>query len=318
MRNANESSPIWIILGPLFVIVGAGLWGIETLFRINLNTRFDSDVLVFHEHLFCIVFALPYFLISFPKLRRDFGNIPKSAWIYLLLSGVIGSAIGTIFFTLSLKMLNASVANVLLNFQPIITVASATLLLKERPGRAFFLWAAVAIVCGIVIASNDFNLSELKVNVGLLFIGLAALSWGFSTVAGRGAMLHLPLGTAVFARFVIGYFAVATTLLLQGKFSGDFLKWDTLTDPFVLENYLWLSLVAGVIPLVFYFKGLSKTSASVGGFCELTQTFVALVVTWGVLKHPLTISQVIAGIVLLACVYMINLNFTKANPAVRG
>src|SRR5580658_7552915 len=119
---------MWFYLGPLFVVIGAILWGSETYFRVNLNTRFDSEVLVFHEHLFCILFTLPFAFFSFSKVK----TVSLKAWGYLILSGVIGSAIGTVFFTLSLKLLNPSVANVLLNFQPLVTIIFAALLLSER------------------------------------------------------------------------------------------------------------------------------------------------------------------------------------------
>jgi drug/metabolite transporter, DME family len=299
----------WIYLGPLFVIIGAGLWGTETPFRVNLNTRFDSEVLVFHEHLFCILFTLPFVFGTFKQARKA----PLKSWIYLILSGVIGSALGTTFFTLALSSMNASVANILLNFQPIVSIIFAKLLLREKLGRGFFIWAAIALACGAVIAVNDFKISEFQWTVGLVYITITALAWGFATVAGRGAMMKLPLRTATAGRFVIGALALLVSLSFKHKFNGTDLKWEQLTDVFVIKNYLRLSIMAGVIPLYFYFKGLSKTSASVGGFCELTQTFTALLITWGFMGEPLTTQQVIAGLVLLVCVYMINLNFAKAN-----
>ncbi len=299
----------WFYLGPLFVILAAGLWGTETFFRVNLNTRFDSEVLVFHEHLFCILFTLPFSLPLISKIKK----ISWRAWGYLFLSGVVGSAVGTVFFTLSLKLLNPSVANVLLNFQPIVTIIFATLLLNERLGRGFFIWSLLALACGVVIAANDFEISQLHFNIGLLYVAITAAAWGFSTVAGRGAMLEIPLGIATLGRFSIGALSILVSLTLKGKFNSSTMNWAALTDLFVIKNFIWLSFVAGVIPLFLYFKGLSKTPASVGGFCELTQTFTALLLTWGVMGNPLSMKQVVSGVLLLVCVYMINLNFAKAN-----
>ena len=306
--------PNWLYMGPLFVIIGAGLWGTETFFRVNLNTRFDSEVLVFHEHLFCILFTLPFAFFSFSKVN----DVSRKAWGYLILSGVIGSAIGTVFFTLSLKVLNPSVANVLLNFQPLVTIIFATLLLNERIGRGFFAWATLALLCGGVIAGDDFDISQLHLSVGLIYVALTAAAWGFSTVAGRGAMLEIPLGIATLGRFIVGALALLVSLIIKGKFNSVDMNWVGLGDLFVIRNFLWLSIGAGVIPLFFYFKGLSKTPASVGGFCELTQTFAALLLTWGVMGNPLTMKQVFAGSLLLVCVYMVNLNFAKANVPLRN
>jgi len=207
---------------------------------------------------------------------------------------------------------------VLLNFQPLVTIIFATLLLNERLGKGFFAWAILALLCGGVIAANDFDISELHFNIGLVYVALTAASWGFSTVAGRGAMLEIPLGAAALGRFIVGALALLVSLVIKGKFNSVDMNWGSLGDLFVIKNFLWLSIGAGVIPLFFYFKGLSKTPASVGGFCELTQTFTALLLTWGVMGHPLSMKQVIAGSLLLICVYMVNLNFAKANVPLRN
>jgi len=304
-----KNQKIWIVLGPLFVIIGAGLWGTETYFRDYLNKAYhdESEVLVFHEHLFCILFTLP--VLFFIRLS-DLKKVPRSAWIYLLLSGSVGSALGTTFFTLSLTKLNLSVANVLLNFQPIVSVLFAAILLKEKLGKGFAGWALAALACGFFIAAGDFKFGQdFQWNIGLLFVAITALSWGFSTVAGRGAMLFLPLGVATLGRFIIGAVTLLISLMVKGKFTGPMMHWDLLLDPLVIKNFVWLSFVAGVIPLFFYFKGLSKTSASVGGFCELTQTFSALLLTWGIMGQRLNAIQVVAGILLIVAVYMINLNY---------
>ena len=311
--TGSKTKDKWFYLGPLFVIIGAALWGVETKFRVGLNEKFDSEILVFYEHLFCLILAVPLALRSFKASLRA----PRSSWTYLLLSGVLGSAVGTTFFTLSLTKLNASVANLLLNFQPIVSVIFANLLLREKLGRGFFVWSAMALACGGVIAADDFSFSLWQWNIGLLFTFITALTWGFSTVAGRGAMKFIPLGTASAGRFLFGGLAIFISLVVQGKFTGAFLKWPQLGDQHVIYNYLGLSIISGVVPLYFYFKGLSKTSATVAGFCELTQTFTALLVTWGFMGQPLTMHQVIAGLLLLVCVYMINLNFSKANASLR-
>ncbi len=313
----------WLVLGPLFVIIGAGLWGTETFFRVYLNTQFDSEILVFHEHLFCILFTLPVALIYFFSQSRPIAGAPphtlqlskvsRPAWIYLILSGTIGSALGTTFFTMALNVMNPSVANVLLNFQPLVSVYFANLLLGEKLGQGFYKWGIIALLMGLIIAGNGFDFKNLNLSLGIFYIFITALAWGFSTVAGRRAVTEIPLPIATFGRFVIGAVTLFISLLVKGKFISDLLKWNLLGNAEVLKNFLLLSFAAGVVPLYFYFKGLSRTSASVGGFCELTQTFTALLLTWGVMGQALTLVQVVAGVILLFAVYMVNLNFHRIN-----
>jgi probable blue pigment (indigoidine) exporter len=219
-----------------------------------------------------------------------------------MLSGSLGSAIGTFFFTESLRYLNTSVANVLLNFQPVVSVAFAALLLREKLHWRFFVWAAAALICGSLIVVGDFSFKDLQMNIGLLFIGLTALSWGFSTVAGRGTMLEMPLTTAVFLRFLSGFVTLFIVILVEGKIR--LLRWDTVPAHFA--DFVGLSLFAGVVPLFFYFKGLAKTPASIGGFCEMTQTIAAVLVTWGVLGDKLSPMQSIGAVLLMFTIYKLN------------
>jgi probable blue pigment (indigoidine) exporter len=201
-----------------------------------------------------------------------------------------------------LRHLNTSVANVLLNFQPIVSVAFAALLLRERLHWRFFVWATFALFCGALIVFGDFSLKDLEMNIGLLFIALTALSWGFGTVAGRGTMLEMPLVTAAFLRFLIGFATLFIVIVVEGKIT--LLKLETV--PAHLGTFIGLSLFSGVIPLFFYFKGLAKTPASLGGFCEMTQTIAAVLVTWGVLGDKLSPMQSIGAVLLMYAIYKLN------------
>ena len=106
----------------------------------------------------------------------------------------------------------------------------------EWLGQRFFLWAAAALGCGLLIASKDFSLTQWHWNVGLAYIAITALAWGFSTVAGRGAMLHLPLRVATLGRFVIGAVTLLVSLALKGKLSGGVMHWGELGTFFVVKN----------------------------------------------------------------------------------
>ncbi len=285
-------------VGPIFVILGACLWGTESYFRVQLNKSFDADVIVFVEHLVCIFITLPIFLNSGQHLR----GYSKKTWIYLLLSGSLGSAIGAYFFTESLRTLNASVANVLLNFQPLIAVFFSSLLLNERISNTVIFWGTLALAAGLMIVAGDFSLSQLQFDQGLLFLALTALSWGFSTVAGRGIMLEMPLKQATFLRFFVGGITLLALLLFKNKLG----LIDTSNIVIHSKEFLGLGIVSGTLPLFFYFYGLAKTPASLAAFCEMTQTIAAVLLTWGVMGQSLTPQQCVGSAILLFAIYKLN------------
>ena len=291
--------------GPPLVALGAGLWGVETLYRVNLQKHFGPDVLVFFEHVIGVLILLPMLLWNWKAMQ----GLSRRAWSWILVSAVVGSAFGTVFFTASLARINISVANVLLNLQPVWSVMVARYFLKERTAPGFPLWAALAMASGIVIGIEHFDAGRFHVAdpMGLLFVLGTILCWGTATVAGRALMMETPLGVAAPLRFIFGMLGTLAIVLVNGHGAQMASQFPLLTDALILKEYLLLLLVAGLTPLFFYFYGLKYTSAVAGAFCEMSQTLAALLITWGVMGQPLAMHQVVAAAVLMAAVVRINL-----------
>src|SRR5947209_17236192 len=145
MKNRGVNS---VTFGPWLVGLGAALWGTESAWRIPLNNLFDAEVIVFWEHVLILLMFLPLLLPHLGELRK----IDSKTWGYLLFSGFAGSAVGTVFFTLTLKYGNPTVVNVILNIQPVISTLGAFLLFRDRLAPRFFIYAAIAILAGIFLS----------------------------------------------------------------------------------------------------------------------------------------------------------------------
>jgi drug/metabolite transporter (DMT)-like permease len=293
------------------VALGAALWGTETLWRVFLNKLFPADVLVFLEHGYCVLFTLPILWWH----RHRLASIAPRAWWFLLGSGLIGSALGTFCFTESLRTVNLTVANVLLNIQPVFTAFYARWLLKEHFGKGFFGWSFVAISAGILLSLESLSLENLKTEGHLGWVLATAACWSFATVAGRGANTGMSFWVASPLRFVIGLVGMGLLVVLNGHATsesfnlGAFEQWQTHQD------FLLLSILAGVLPLFLYFRGLSSTPASVGSFLEMFQILAALVVTWGFFGDALAPHQIAGGLLLMVAVFQINQIQSRCQPA---
>src|SRR5438874_9972855 len=212
MQNRNTRSAAY---GPWLVGLGAALWGTESAWRIPLNEIFDAKVIVFWEHVLILMMFLP---ILIPHLH-EISKIHARTWGYILFSGFAGSAVGTIFFTLSLKYGNPTVVNVILNIQPVISTIGAFLLFGDRLARQFFFYAAVAIVAGVFVSVTNpsmigVSFERAGLNLGTGYALICALFWGLSTVAGRGVMMGMSLRLASSMRIVVGL--ACMTLILVG------------------------------------------------------------------------------------------------------
>ena len=295
--------------GPWLVGLGAGLWGTESAWRIPLNELFDARVIVFWEHVFILITFLP---ILIPRLH-EVPKIRARTWAFLLFSGFAGSAVGTIFFTLSLKYGNPTVVNVILNIQPVISTIGAFLLFGDRLARQFFFYAAVAIVAGVFVSVTNpgmigVSFEQAGLNLGTGYALICALFWGLSTVAGRGVMMGMSLRLASSMRIVVGLACMTLILLAYGKLDGGAL-WPAAAQAHTgkaIVLLFCLASISGGIPLLIYFQGLRLTRASTAGYFEMMQTLAAVCITWGVFHASLHVHQVAAAIILIAAVAMVH------------
>jgi drug/metabolite transporter (DMT)-like permease len=287
------------------------MWGLETYWRIPLGQRFDADVLVFHEHWMGLVLTSPFLFLGIGALR----SASRKAIVSLIGSGILGSALGTVCFTQALVLLNSSLANLLLNVQPIISVLVSWVWLGERPRSRFYPWAAVALACGVALVWRPGGIeSPHRLGLGLLFIAATALCWGASTTFGRAAMIEIDFKTGTALRYLIGTVATFALVGLHGDL-GERLRWSVLATPSTLRLMGGLLVIAAITPTFFYFAGLARTRASVATFAEMAQTFASLIVTWGVLGDALRPQQVAAGVLLLVAVVFIQRSAEETPPA---
>jgi len=289
-------------MGPALVIAGASMWGLETYWRLPLGKKLDSDILVFHEHWMGLLLTLPFLVLG----RRALRGVSRKAMVSMFGSAVLGSALGTVCFTQALAMLNSSLANLLLNVQPVISVLVSWVWLHERPHARFYPWAAVALACGVALAWSPGGVkSPHELALGLFFIAATALCWGASTTFGRAAMMEIDFKTGTALRYLIGTVATFVLAAAHGDL-GHRLRWDVLMTASTLRDMAGLLLVAAITPTFLYFAGLARTRATVATFAEMAQTFASLFVTWGIFGDALRVHQVVAGVVLLVAVAFIH------------
>ena len=294
-------------LGPWLVGLGAALWGTESAWRIPLVKVFDVDVLVFWEHVGLAILALPFVLPRLGELRR----VSWSAIAWLVFSGVAGSALGAELFSLALKYAheggnpqdNETVINVVLNIQPVLSTTVAVVLFGDRLGRMFPLWAAIAVLAGMVLVGLGPGLGW-SINLGIAYALAVALCWGLSTVAGRAVMVEMSLPLAAGLRVIIGLACMTILVGARGLFHADAM-WPADLGTINVLRLVALVLVSGALPLVVYFAGLARTRASTAGYFEMLQTIAAVIVTWGFFEAPLTWWQALAGAVLIGAVAMV-------------
>jgi drug/metabolite transporter (DMT)-like permease len=293
----------------LFVILGAGLWATDTLFRHPLSRELSPVTIVYYEHLFAVAISLVWVLISdrksiFPGWREFAG----AAFI-----GVFGSAWATVLFTLSFRYLNPTVAILVQKIQPLIVIAISALFLGEKPGRGFLLWGALAMVSAFFVSFPDgveWRMLRDASTLGTLLAVLAAGLWALSTVAGKIVLKRTPVSVLSFWRFAFGLLALH---LISLRFDQVRIEMPfVFHEPRVLNSLFFMAVIPGFLGVMLYYKGLSRVPAARATLLELAFPLSALWINSTFLGLHLKQTQLFAAGALLVSMVGVSLDQIKA------
>lgn len=277
----------WRINGIILVAIGAALWGMDSVFLVDLLKYFTSIEIILFEHILLALFSVPVLWLGRHQLR----GLGWKGWGALLFISWGGSAIASIIFTEAFLYGNASVVLILQKLQPIFAIFLARWILKEKLPRHFQWFLLVALI-GTYLLTFGFSapsgLSDFRIIGSLLAIGAAVL-WGGSTVMGRLLLNRMKFETVTAARF----FMALPLLFAMVLFANP--NWTQLGQhiiiPVAFLNVLFQALFPSLISLLLYYKGLSTTKASYATIAELAFPATGLILNWVVLHQGLTWGQ---------------------------
>jgi len=168
-----------------------------------------------------VVMVCGRFLVSVPALffigRKQIkaARIDRSDWKYFALIGFLGYFLSTIFNTLSLNYIDASMGSLFNSLTPVGITVMAALVLKEHISLRHILCLALALAGAIVITGGAEGEGQV---LGLILVLLCILSFSFSSVTMRP--LSRKYGALVVTAYsmlvsLIGYIPAAAVSLVR-------------------------------------------------------------------------------------------------------
>jgi drug/metabolite transporter (DMT)-like permease len=299
--------------GPWLVALAALLWAVDAPFRKYLTSDLPSASIVLMEHLLIAVLVLIFLFRYLGELRK----LDWKDWSAVIFIGFGGSALATVFFTQSFHYLNPTVAILLQKLQPLIAIALAALVLKERLTKNFWLWALVAIFGAYLVSFPALTPTGFAFQGNMLGVTLAVLAavlWGGSTVFGRLVLRKISFQAMTAVRFL----SALVFLVFLNLFN------DNLTTIANASGRDWLfvfiiAILAGLVSLFIYYKGLQTTKASIATLCELAFPVSAVVVNWIFLEATLSWMQIVGSLILVVAILQlswVNESEAKEKPVV--
>lgn len=289
--------------GALAISFSAVLWGLDGVVLTPKLHTLDVFFVVLMLH------AIPFAVMSIflPKKFKAILKFSPLELTALFLASLLGGAAGTIFIVKALFIIDFqpfTIVILLQKLQPVFAITLAAMLLKEKPGSKFLLWAGLAIAAGYFLTFG-FNAPSFNANTSTLlaafFSLLAAFSFGSSTVLSKMALQKIDFVTATFYRYGFTTLIMLIVVLSLGKFS----SLPTVT-PFQWMIFLIIAITTGSGAIMLYYYGLKKVKAIVATICELFFPLSGILFDYLFYGHQLTLVQWVSAAVMVISILMLN------------
>ncbi len=290
------------------VAVAAAMWGLDGLLRQPLATTINPATVVLWEHLIAIAILLPVV----PRAIRAFGRCTLRDRVAIAVIGVGASAVGTALFTESFALSSRTgdylTPLVLQKLQPLLAIALAVRLLRERLRPGFMLFALPALAGAWLLTFADpLDIKMTEAKAALFAVGAAAL-WASGTVLGRLVSPSVRPADLTTLRYAWGLPAAWAITWIVGAPTAP--GWHSL------PGLILLALIPGLLALTLYYRALARTAAARATLAELAFPATAAVVGVLFLNARLTVTQWVGFAVIVAAITGLGWRERSARPTV--
>ncbi len=294
----RDSTRGWAGIGVILVAIGASFWGADAVLREPLVDDMSSTAIVLIEHVYLALFAIPVLIMN----RSFFSGLGRFDWLAILIIAWGGSGLATVLFTEGFAQGNPTTVILLQKTQPLMVVLLASVLLRERLPSLYWPLFGTALI-GVYLVSfgtlDPFsNLGRGEVVAAGLALSASAL-WGASTVMGRFLLGKGSFATVTASRFLFALPFLFGLALYQGQIGPAFEGLGNHPGRLFL-----VALIPGLLGMLVYYEGLSRTPASIATLAELAFPATAVVVNWYFLDATINSLQGVGFVILwlsIAC-----------------
>lgn len=196
-----------------------------------------------------------------------------------------------IFLMIGLTMTTSSNVSLLNNFEIVATSMIALFIFKEAVGKR--MWTAILLITLSSVLLSFEDIRHFSLSLGSVFVILASLSWGLENNCTRKLSIKDPIQVVVIKGFGSGFGALIIAGI-SGAYSANIL--------YILITLL-LGFVAYGMSIYLYISAQRDLGAARTSAYYATAPFIGVVISWIVLKEPITSTFIFALIVMLFGTY---------------
>ncbi|HEY8364254.1 MAG TPA: DMT family transporter, partial [Haloplasmataceae bacterium] len=187
---------------------------------------------------------------------------------------------------------NASTASLLNNFEIVATSLIAYLIFKENINIR--LWYAIILITisSVILSIND--ISSFTLSFGAILILLACISWGLENNCTKKLSIKDPLQVVIIKGFGSGIGALIIAFIVQ----------ETSSNLISILLSLLLGFFAYGLSIFFYVTSQRYLGASETSAYYAVSPFIGVILSFILFKEPLTLSFIIALLIMILGTYL--------------
>ena len=283
----------------LKLILAAAFWGGTFIAGKLISHTIDPFSAAF------IRFFIASFFLVILTIKIE-GHLPKLApdkiFIVFLL-GLTGIFSYNLFFFSGLNYIQANQASLIIAGNPIFISLCSVFFFNEKLNCLKVVGLCLSVTGALIVISNGNLLNTLTLGLGkgeLLIFG-CVVSWVAYSILGKKAMNDLSPIVSVC------YSSIAGTLLLffPALFNGVFLNM-TSYQPVEWASLFYLGFFGTVLGFLWYYEGIKQIGPLKAGIFINFVPVSAIILSFFILKEPLTFSLIIGAIFVITGVYLTN------------
>ena len=288
---------------PLFIIVASSLWGVDGIVLRPALFTLPVPLVVLIESSIVAILLTPFFIRRFDELKK----LSSMDWLAFLGVALSGGAIGVMAITKALfyvNYVNLSIVVLIQKLQPVFAILLASVFLKERLPKTFFLWAGLALV-GAYLMTFGLALPRWalgnKITIAALLSLLAAFSFGSSTVLSKRALKHVEFKLGTYLRFIIS--SLVMLIIVIG--AGELTRVNEVSNKQIII-FIMIAFSTGGPAIFLYYYGLRRITASVATICELAFPLTAVLLEYFLRGNMLGVVQWLGVLILLLSIIKVS------------
>ncbi|HSZ25912.1 MAG TPA: DMT family transporter [Cytophagaceae bacterium] len=168
------------IVGAMLMFVGAVFFSAKAVMvKLTYQYEVDAITVLTLRMLFSIPFYIGILFLNRNKLKEANAILSKNDWINVVVMGVLGYYLASIFDFIGLEYISAGLERLILFTYPTLVVVLSAFFLKKKIGKIEYIALGLTYIGIVVVFFDNTIISQKNIGLGTVFVFGSALTYAF-------------------------------------------------------------------------------------------------------------------------------------------